>query len=1110
MKKISGTILFIFLVMSGFSQVFETGVPFITNYPPVESTGQQNWAVTQDHRGMIYIANNDGMVVEYDGRNFRTIPIGNRSFVRSLAVGENGTVYVGAVGEFGYLGPDAIGNMVYYSLVNKLDSSAQEFGDIWKTLFWKGKVYFCAEKTIFKYLLSTDTIQIIKPAEYGFDQVFFSFVANDRFFLGDFFKGLLEMQGDSVVAVNGGSFFNTKNIMALVPISDNELVIGTARSGLYLFNLETGRVNDHFINPELNDVLKQSFVYSGIALPDDHFALGTVQGEGCYIFRSDGQVITQLDERIGLQNQTITSIFVNPLMIDNSPMWLALTFGMGKVEINSPFRYFAEESGINGNINDIIKFKDILFLATENGVYYMTRDDFDYVHFEKVDEIVDQAWSFVYFDGDGSLPGKLLVGTEHGLFDLSRIGSADNITQGIVARRLNIYKVNKSDSDPRKLYLGLKDGFVTIRFNRGKWELEGDYVGSEEIRSIVEDDRGNIFASSVFGGIFKCEFTEEKDTIITRYTTDNGLPTLNENYIFKFEEGIFFATKGGVYEYNAQDDRFVPSRFFGPEFSDGSLKVFRIMKDRDGDFWMSLQKENEGYFETYISRDGDEFVPNDLPFKRLSRYSTDALYPDENGIVWFGKANELLRYDKSYAKDFTIPYQAQVRRVILDIDSVIFNGAFYHRNEQGKLIISSDQPEELKYDVKFDHNNVTFHWAAPFFEAEEATQYRYWLEGNDKDWTPWSDRTEFTYTNLSRRDYIFRIQAKNVYGVESGIGTFEFTILPPWYQTIIAYILYVILAITLVVIIVKLYTRRLLMENIRLEGIVAERTAEVVRQKEELTDSIEYASRIQRALLPSEKILFESLPKHFILFKPRDIVSGDFYWMTHKENKVFICAADCTGHGVPGAFMSMLGISFLNEIVVKSGITQSNLILDELREIVMESLKQTGEVEDETKDGMDLSLCVIDKEKRRIQFSGAYNPLYFVRPLKDKEKKTVEKGQELDVQQGDMYNNNYLLQQIKGDKMPIGISAKNHEPFSLHELDMKPGYTIYMFSDGYVDQFGGPEGKKFMTKAFKKLLLEVQDYPMEEQGNILDDTLNEWQGELPQVDDIIVIGIQLA
>jgi len=897
--------------------------------------------------------------------------------------------------------------------------------------------------------------------------------------------------------------------MTVIPVNANELVIGTARSGVFLYNLETGRVNDQYIKPELNDILKQSFLYNGIALPGNQFAIGTVQGEGCYIFESDGKVITQLDEQIGLQNQTITSMFINPRNPENSPLWLALTFGVGKVEINSPFRYFGAESGINGNINDIIKYKGILFLGTENGVYYMIKDDFGYVRFEKVDENVGQAWSFLRFDGGGIVPEKLLVGTDKGLYDLSQIGTAVNITKQIDPRQFYILNMYNSDSDPSRLHLGLNDGFITIRYNRGKWELEGSYVISDEIRSIVEDDQGNIFASSLFGGISKLEFTEEGDTVITKYTTDHGLPTLNEIYIFKFEEGIFFATPFGVYQFNAEENRFEKTEFFGTEFSDGSVKVFRIVKDGDGDFWMSLEKEGKGYFETYFSKNGDELISNDLPFKRLSRYSADAIYPDENGIVWFGKANELFRYDKSYQKDFTIPYQAQVRRVILNLDSIIYNGAFYNRDERGRLIVNSNQPDELKYSVKYDHNNVTFQWAAPFFESEEATEYRYWLEGNDKEWTHWSDRTEFTYTNLSRGDYLFQIQAKNIYSIESEIGTFEFTILPPWYQTIIAYIMYVIGAITLVVIIVKLYTRRLIMENLRLEGIVAERTAEVVRQKEELTDSIEYASRIQRALLPSDKILYESLPKHFILFKPRDIVSGDFYWMTQKENKVYICAADCTGHGVPGAFMSMLGISFLNEIIIKSGITQANLILNELREHVMQSLKQTGEGEDETKDGMDLSLCVIDKENRRVQFSGAYNPLLIIRPLTDKEKKMVAKGEELNVEQGTLYNENYFLDQVKGDKMPIGISAKDHESFSLHELDLKPGYSLYMFSDGYVDQFGGPAGKKFMSKAFKKLLLEVQDYSMDDQGKILDDTLVKWQGDLAQIDDIIVIGIQL-
>ncbi|MCK4466602.1 MAG: SpoIIE family protein phosphatase, partial [Bacteroidales bacterium] len=579
-------------------------------------------------------------------------------------------------------------------------------------------------------------------------------------------------------------------------------------------------------------------------------------------------------------------------------------------------------------------------------------------------------------------------------------------------------------------------------------------------------------------------------------------------FVYRFDEKIHFATSKGLYRFNEETKRFFPDSTFGARFADGSIEVFRMSMDKDGDLWMSYDKDNRWY-ETFVSWKDGKYVESNLPFYRLPNKSTDAIYCDEDGIVWLGKSTELYKFDKKYTKDYEIPFHALIRKVILGEDSVVFYGTNYREEITGRLLVDLNQPETLKPDIKYENNNVDFQWAAPFFEDEDATEYRYWLEGNDNDWTRWSYRTEFPFTNLRQGDYTFHVQARNVYGIESEPGTFEFTILPPWYQTVLAYIIYVVLVIILIIFIVKLYTRRLKMENIRLEGIIMERTAEIRKQKEELTDSIEYASRIQRALLPTEKLLNEEFPKHFILFKPRDIVSGDFYWMTKVDKKVCVVAADCTGHGVPGAFMSMLGISFLNEIVNKLKITQSNQILDELRKHVMESLKQTGEAEDETKDGMDMALCVIDKEHKQIQYSGAYNPLYIVRPLTDEEKNKIKKGEELELPRGALHNDKYLLNQVNADKMPIGISVKNLEPFKHNELDLKHGYSIYLFSDGYVDQFGGAFGKKFMTKAFKKLLLEIQDTPMVEQGNILDDKLIEWMGDLDQVDDIIVIGLKI-
>ncbi|MCX7987516.1 MAG: tetratricopeptide repeat protein [Bacteroidales bacterium] len=257
---------------------------------------------------------------------------------------------------------------------------------------------------------------------------------------------------------------------------------------------------------------------------------------------------------------------------------------------------------------------------------------------------------------------------------------------------------------------------------------------------------------------------------------------------------------------------------------------------------------------------------------------------------------------------------------------------------------------------------------------------------------------------------------------------------------------------------------------------------QIFQQKKEITDSIHYASRIQHAVLPSPKVLEDYNIQYFILYKPRDIVSGDFYWINAKDGKIIVTAADCTGHGVPGAFMSMLGMALLNEITSKSEITTAAQILDELRTLVIKSLHQSGSVE-ETKDGMDMALCIFDSDLKRVQFAGAFNPLYLVR------------GNEL----------------IEGpaDRMPVGFHDKQTNNFTNTEIPLQPGDTLYIFSDGYVDQFGGENGKKFMAKRFKQLLLDIHEKSMEEQKQILDTTITEWRGELDQVDDILVIGMRV-
>ncbi len=267
-----------------------------------------------------------------------------------------------------------------------------------------------------------------------------------------------------------------------------------------------------------------------------------------------------------------------------------------------------------------------------------------------------------------------------------------------------------------------------------------------------------------------------------------------------------------------------------------------------------------------------------------------------------------------------------------------------------------------------------------------------------------------------------------------------------------------------------------------LELKVMARTREMERQKANITDSLHYASRIQNALMLPPEELARMLPSHFVFNKPKDIVSGDFYWVSNNGDKLVVAVADCTGHGVPGAFMSILGISFLNEIVNSLDTPGANEILNRLRSQIIIALGQTGQ-RDETKEGLEMALCVVDFEKGIIQFSGAFRPMYL-------------------ISEGN-------LRVVRGDRMPVGIYWEEKGSFTNKEIPFKENDTIYLFTDGYVDQIGGLDRKTFKSVRFKKLLREIGHKPLDEQGAILREEHEIWRAGQEQIDDILVLGIGL-
>lgn len=1075
---------FCFIIIFNFpllSQINKNGIPFIKNYSKdVYNASEQNWAICQDKRGVMYFGNNDGGVLVYNGDKWEKVKIQNNE-VRSLAVDSLGFVYVGGNNEFGYLAPDIQGKQRYYSLCkNGIDTL--NFGKIWKTYTKGDEVYFCSNMYIFLFK-NRKFVKSIHSNEGGF----FSFLVQDNLYWGNYHVGLQVAVNDTTELVNGGEFYIDKDIFVILPFTNDELFIGTIVQGCFIYNTITGEsknitsINNDF--KDLSDLLINGQLYNGIQLQDGNYAFATIN-YGCVIINKEGRIIEQYTKENGLPDISVTDVYQN----NEGILWLSSVNGISYVEYNTPFRKFDAISGIDGIITAVINFNEHLYVGTTVGLFYQKFDENKLPYFELVSDINHFVWSMTVFK-IGLEKEKLLVATARNTYELINPNKVIAINN---SKYTNCNVLYQSKINQNKLYVGSEFGINSVEWINGKWKCYDRYTEpKEDIKSIFEDTDGNIWAGGGLNGISKIN----SDSKITHYDVNSGLPYLDDNNIYNINGEILIATRAGIYYYVKEKDRFEKYNGFGEKYFLSSNQVRSINKLKENEYWIVSKdlKTNFEYLEKVTLSQDHIINIDDIPFKRLIRSSFHDINLDKNSGVWITTSDAVYHYQEKLNDDFSNNYNSIISKVEMGIDSVIFWGTYY--NDTAHYYVATVQPKELTKTVEYRDNSFQFYFSTPFFPSDDIA-YSSKLVGFDNKWSNWENKTDRPFTNLDEGHYIFQVKAKNIYGIESEIASYEFYIKPPWYRTLFAYFIYTVLAIFIIIIIVKIYTRRLEQEKIRLEQIVKERTEEVVKQKDELeiqrdeiadknrsiTDSIEYAKRIQNAVLPSQELAQEILPEHFILFRPRDIVSGDFYWMTKKGDNIVIIAADCTGHGVPGAFMSMLGVSFLNEIVNRHQVTSADGILNSLRTDIKKTMGQRGK-EGEAKDGMDIALCIIDLVEMKMQYAGAYNPLY-------------------------LYRNNELIE-YKADRMPIGIYVKEKESFTNNLIDLQKGDVFYIASDGYQDQFGGEDGQKFKTKKYKELLLEIHQKPMAEQCKILNTTIDKWRGKWEQVDDIIVLGIRI-
>ncbi len=393
----------------------------------------------------------------------------------------------------------------------------------------------------------------------------------------------------------------------------------------------------------------------------------------------------------------------------------------------------------------------------------------------------------------------------------------------------------------------------------------------------------------------------------------------------------------------------------------------------------------------------------------------------------------------------------------------------------------------VRMDLAYDQNHLSFNFIGISFSYPQEVRYEYMLEGFDKDWSPPTKITQAVYSNIPPGEYIFKVRAMNRDEmVDETPDTITIHIEAPFWQKAWFQILAVIVTGLLIYLFVMWRLTKLRRDKKILEFKVKERTVQLeiafhqIEEKNvEITDSISYAKRIQTAILPSAFNVSKSLGDCFVLYKPRDIVSGDFYWIHETPDKILFAVADCTGHGVPGAMVSIICFSALNRSVREFNLNEPAKILDKTREIIIQAFESSQQ---DVKDGMDIAMCSWNKKTNRFEFAGAQNGIYIVRS-----------GE---------------LIEIAADKQPVG-KFSHARPFANQVIEIQKGDQIYLASDGFADQFGGEKGKKLKNKTFRNILVENSTLEMTVQAKKLNQQFEQWKGDFEQVDDVCVIGVRI-
>ncbi|MDX2174819.1 MAG: SpoIIE family protein phosphatase [Bacteroidota bacterium] len=1029
--------------------------------------GANNFGVAQNDDELIFIANDNGVLI-YDGVNWQHCKRKDEIRILCIAKTNSNKIVVGTEdGDIAIIERDKKGKYYYASLLENLPPKKQPKQPIRQIIVSGESTFFLSADKLIEY--KNSEFKVYNPTETFHTR---AFVLGKHLFVTDVNNAINVLENGVLRPVSQSQELSSEKHFFCYKITPSEYVIGYRNIGTYIAHydsLQPTKTTFEKRDSQCDKELVSAEINNGCLLQNGHFII-TTNKKGAFEIDKNLNIIGRFNTRNGVYDDNIKSAFQDA----NGNLWFALYYGVAYIEINSKLFKYDRSNNILGIVASAAYFENKLFVASDKGVQYYDSLQEKFIEFKNFNK---QSWNLLNYNN------KLFICTAKGLF----VYFNKQIKQ---ISETNTSSILNDPYQPDLIYCATDNGVEVYHVSLKEVTFIKSYRLNSSIKSLASDFNKNIYFASENNGIYFLNYSNSY--LLDSIKEVEGLPHQNfENYVFTYKNKLLIGTDDGIYtikKLNNGKFKCIKDPVFWPMTK--GTQVFRgtqfvtdlICTQKFEIAEKDKMEETVAYFEAKKNT----FSLNINILTRLRNVTPKLItYDSINKIVFFCSDEGLFILNNNKKINLTKHFNLILRELKTNTDTLLEN-----------YIFDNNASTKLDLVIPYKQNDISIKLGFTSFENSDF-EFCHMLDGKDKDFNRWNKETKLSFNNLREGNYTLIIRAKTELSEKQFELKIPFQIEAPWYRSSLAYLTYIILFIAFIFLIVQLNSKRLKSLNRKLELTIADRTKTISHQNKELEhkqkeiiDSINYAQRIQRALLASKILLDENLKNstlnrdYFIFFQPKDIVSGDFYWASQLTNSNFtIAIADSTGHGVPGAIMSMLNISCLKEAVIAQKLNQPNEILNYTRSKIIETLANDGST-DGGKDGMDCSLLNFDLSTNILTYSAANNPIWIVK-------------------------NNSELIELKADKMPVGKHDRDSISFTQDTIQLQKGDVVYASTDGMPDQFGGPKGKKFMYKHLKELLLEISGLPMTQQYKVISQQFNHWKGDLEQVDDVLVFGFRV-